>query len=212
MFVRRRMILQLTALVDLLFIVMFLQYVELQDASGRRVRAEAERRRLAEAARLDANKLKDSALAHTSAMSQRLQDLEAQNQKLQDKLQEANKKLAVATVEQQSEEKRAAEDLKAIGSVVQQVIGIPPDALTGALRQASQAEREKLLARMDELKHQPPAKLVQHLRQTAELKKYCEIWQVHIYSDNSVSLSVTDGATGERFFPRSADEVANRLV
>src|SRR5947209_1555601 len=113
---RRRMMLQLTALVDLLFIVMFLQYIELQEVS--------------------------------------------------------NKRLAVAAVEQQSEEKRQAEDLKAIGGVVHQMIGIPPEALTGALRQAPEAEREKLLTRLDELKRQPPAKLVQHLRETAELKKY----------------------------------------
>lgn len=212
MFPRRRMILQLTALVDLLFIVMFLQYIELQESSNRRLRSEAERRQLAEAARVDANRLKESALAHTSAMTQRLQDLQTQNQTLQDKLDEVNKKLAVAAVEQQSEERRQAEELKSIGNVVHQMIGIPPDALAGALRQAPDAEREKLLSRLEELKRQPPAKLVQHLRETAELKKYSEIWQAHIYSDNSISINLTGEGAGDRFFPRTADEVANRLV
>jgi len=49
---RRRMMLQLTSLVDLLFIVMFLQYMELQDASGQQLAAESARRKLAETARV----------------------------------------------------------------------------------------------------------------------------------------------------------------
>ena len=66
MLVRRRMILQLTSLVDLLFIVMFLQYMELRDTSERQVRAESSRRRVAETARVDAVRLKESALANTA--------------------------------------------------------------------------------------------------------------------------------------------------
>ena len=88
--------LQLTSLVDLLFIVMFLQYMELQDASAQQLSAESARRKLAETARVDANRLKESALANTEDMTRRLQSLESENKSLQDMLTEAKKKIAPA--------------------------------------------------------------------------------------------------------------------
>ena len=212
MLVRRRMILQLTSLVDLLFIVMFLQYMELRDTTSRQVRAETARRRVAETAQGDADRLKESALANTSAMIRRLQSLQSQNEALSDKLTEAQKQLAVAAIEQQTEEKRAAAELQSIAGVVKEMLGVPPDAITSVLSKAPETERLKLQERLESLKKQPPAQLVQHLRETADLKKYCEIWEVYIHSDNSVSMKIATNDAGERIFVRSADEFANRLV
>jgi len=211
---RRRMMLQLTSLVDLLFIVMFLQYMELQDASAQQVAAESARAKLAETARLDATRLKESALANTEDMNRRLQVLESENKSLQDKLTDANTRLAVTQVEQQAEEKRAAADMRAIGAAVKDMIGIPPDALLAAIGPAPDAERVKLRERFDELRGKSPGQLVQHLRETSELKKYSEVWEVHIASDNSVSLKIgpAERQTNERLFVRSADEFANRVV
>ena len=48
---RRRMVFQLTALLDLLLVVLFAQYLETQEASSRAVQVEAARRREAEADR-----------------------------------------------------------------------------------------------------------------------------------------------------------------
>jgi hypothetical protein len=206
--------LQLTSLVDLLFIVMFLQYMELQDASAQQLAAESARRKLAETARTDANRLKESALANTEDMTRRLQSLEADNKALQDKLTETNKRLAVTAVEQQAEERRAAADLKAIGAVVKDMINIPPDALLAAIGPAPDAERAKLRERFEDLRGKAPGQLVRHLRETSELKKYSEVWEVHIASDNSVSLKIgpADRQAAERLFVRSADEFANRVV
>ena len=211
---RRRMMLQLTSLVDLLFIVMFLQYMELQDASAQQVAAESARRKLAETARGDANRLKESALANTADMTRRLQSLEAENKSLQDKLTDANKRIAVTAVEQQAEERRAAADLKAIGAVVKDMIGISPDALLAAIGPAPEPERAKLRQRLENLRGKTPGQLVHHLRETSELKKYSEVWEVHIASDNSVSLKIgpAERQTNERLFVRSADEFANRVV
>ena len=211
---RRRMMLQLTSLVDLLFIVMFLQYMELQDASAQQIAAESARRKLAETARVDANRLKESALANTADMTRRLQSLETENKALQDKLTEANKRIAVTAVEQQAEERRAAADMKAIGAVVKDMIGIPPDALLAAIGHAPEPERTKLRERFDELRGKTPGQLVQHLRETSELKKYSEVWEVHIASDNSVTLKIgpAERQTTDRLFVRSADEFANRIV
>jgi hypothetical protein len=208
------MMLQLTSLVDLLFIVMFLQYMELQDASAQQVAAESARAKLAETARLDATRLKESALANTEDMNRRLQVLESENKSLQDKLTEASKRLAVAQVEQQSEEKRAAADMRAIGAAVKDMIGIPPDALTAAVGRASPQERQKLRQSFEELRDKSPGQLVRHLRETSELRKYSEVWEVHINSDNSVTLKIgpqTDQPP-QQVFVRSADEFANRVV
>lgn len=212
MVVRRRMILQLTSLVDLLFIVMFLQYMELQDATSRQVRAESSRRVHAETARKDADRLKNSALANTADMTQRLADLQSENRQLQDQLKEAEKKAAVATVGPRPDQQRPSADLKAIAAAVKDILGIAPDALTAAISSAPQAEQAKLRQRIEELRNKPPAQIIKHLRETAELKKYCEIWEVHVNSDESVMLKIAGEDAGDRFFIRSADEFANRLV
>jgi hypothetical protein len=210
--VRRRMIMQLTSLVDLLFIVMFLQYMELRDAAQRQLHAEATRRRIAETAQGDADRLKVSALANTADMTRRIADLAAQNQALQERLTAASKRLAVAAVEQQESEKRAAADLRAVAGVVKEMLGIPPESLVSVISGAPEAERVKLRQRLEELKGEPPGRLVEHLRETAELKKYCEIWEVRIHADNSVSVKIGANDADARFFVRSPEECANRLV
>jgi hypothetical protein len=212
---RRRMMLQLTSLVDLLFIVMFLQYMELQDASAQQLAAESARRKLAETARVDANRLKESALANTEDMTRRLQSLESENKALQDRLTEANKRIAVTQVEQQAQERRAAADMRAIGAAVKDMIGIAPEAVVAAIGPAPEGERVKLRQRFEDLKGKAPGELVRHLRETSELKKYSEIWEVHIASDNSVSLKIgpeREGQLPQQLFVRSADEFANRVV
>ena len=212
---RRRMMLQLTSLVDLLFIVMFLQYMELQDASAQQLAAESARRELAETARVDATRLKESALANTEDMTRRLQSLESENKALQERLTEANKRMAVTAVEQQAQERRAAADLRAIGAAVKDMIGIAPEAVLAAIGPAPEAERVKMRQRFEELREKAPGELVRHLRETSELKKYSEVWEVHIASDNSVSLKIgpdREGQTPQQLFVRNADEFANRVV
>ena len=210
------MMLQLTALVDLLFIIMFLQYMELQDASAQQLATESARRQLAETARVDATRLRESALARTDDMIRRLQTLETENKSLQDKLTDANKRVAVAQVEQQAEEKRAAADMRAIASAVKDMMGIAPESLTAAIGPAPEPERQKLRQRFEELRDKSPGQLVRHLRETSELKKYSEVWEVHIASDNSVTLKIGPGDDADhppqRLFVRSADEFANRVV
>jgi hypothetical protein len=206
---------QLTALVDLLFVVMFLQYMELQDASVQQLAAESARRKLAETARVDANRLKESALANTEDMTRRLQSLEAENKALQDRLTEANKRVAVSAVEQQAAEQRAAADMRAIGEAVKDMIGIAPEAVVAAIGPAPEAERVKLRQRFEELRDKRAGNLVRHLRETSELKKYSEVWEVHIASDNSVSLKIgpdREGRAAQQMFVRNADEFANRVV
>ena len=219
MVVRRRMILQLTSLVDLLFVVMFLQYMELRDTSDRQLRAEEGRRVVAETARQDATQLKDSLQRHAEAMQHELQSALSETQSLQQQLDDLNRKLATTDADRRQEQEKGYRDLQAIAGVVQDMLGVPPDALKSVLSGATEAERVKLRQRMEEMKNDPPGRIVQHLRETAELKKYCEFWEVHIYADNSVSLKIAPEANdanaapdGGRLFVRSPDEFANRVV
>jgi len=219
MVVHRRMILQLTSLVDLLFIVMFLQYMELRDTSDRQLRAEAGRLHFAETARLDATQLKDNLQRHAEATEHELQAELSENQALEQKLEELNRQLATTDADRRQEQQKTYRDLQAIAGVVQEMLGVPPDALKSVLSGATEAERVKLRQRMEEMKNEPPGRIVQHLRETAELKKYCEFWEAHIYADNSVGLKISpepgdanNGADNGRLFVRSADEFANRVV
>ena len=56
---RRRMILQLTSLLDLLLIIVFVQYLEMQQISARAIAHEAARRKQAEAAQVEAASERD---------------------------------------------------------------------------------------------------------------------------------------------------------
>jgi len=56
---RRRMILQLTSLLDLLLIIVFVQYLEMQEISARAIAHETTRARLAEAAQNQAQQQRD---------------------------------------------------------------------------------------------------------------------------------------------------------
>lgn len=217
MVVRRRMIMQLTSLVDLLFIVMFLQYMELRDSSDRQLRAEAGRRHVAETAQMDATQLKDNLQHRAEAMQHELQSALSENQSLQEKLDALNRKLAATDADRRTEQEKSFRDLQAIAGVVNEMLGVPPEALKAVLSGATEAERVKLRQHMEDMRNEPPGRLVQHLRETAELKKYCEFWEVHIYADNTVSLKIAPeapdaAADGGRSFVRSADEFANRVV
>src|SRR3954471_20275239 len=79
---RRRFTLQLTPLLDLLFIVLYAQYIDLQDATRREVAQETERRHQAESHEEQAAKRRTDALQQLSDLNQKVEQFEIEKRRL----------------------------------------------------------------------------------------------------------------------------------
>src|SRR5687768_10660547 len=79
---RRRFTLQLAPLLDLLFIVLYAQYIDLQEATKREIGQETQRRQQAEQAKNDAAKLRTDALTHVSELTQKIEQFEIEKRRL----------------------------------------------------------------------------------------------------------------------------------
>ena len=223
---RRRMVFQLTALLDLLLVVLFAQYMETQEVTRRAIRSEASRRakeaslriaaekltRVTEAERQESEKLKKSALADRSQLTDQIEKLTADNQRLQSSLTRAQAKLGEEHEGRVEDQKRSAEELAQISEIFRERLNIDPKTLNAYLDGASPGERDKFLEEMQRLKGARSASVVQYLRATVEFKKMCNLWEIHIFDDNSVRLRFDGKDYGKRIFPGSSNDFANQFI
>jgi hypothetical protein len=223
---RRRMVFQLTALLDLLLVVLFAQYIETQEVTRRAIRSEAARRakeaslriqaeqltKVTEAERQESEKLKRLALADRSQLTDQIEKLTSENQRLQSSLTRAQAKLGQEHEGRVEDQKRAAEELAQIGELFRERLNIDPKTLNGYLDSASPGERDKFLEEMQRLKGARSASVVQYLRATVEFKKMCNLWEIHIFDDNSVRLRFDGKEYGKRIYPVSANDFANQFI
>ena len=86
---RRRFTLQLTPLLDLVLLVLYAQYIDLERAARREVGREATLRQEAEFAQSEAAKLRSDALTQLSTLYRRVEELELDKQQLTRQLETA---------------------------------------------------------------------------------------------------------------------------
>jgi hypothetical protein len=205
---RRRLVVQLAALVDLLFVVMFLQFSETQRAAV-----------LADTSRANALKLKEQMLLDQDKLLEDRDGLQRRVEELQRKLHTAQEQAVKARTEAQAE-------IQEIGKAAQAVLaGMDPKQLMAQMEGASQEQRAKILAALKEARGAPgnpaqaAAHVVQTLRRSAELRKRCDVWEVHLYADGTVRVRAPDldGASGDTpgertFVPRDANDFTTRFM
>lgn len=216
---RRRMVFQLTALLDLLLVVLFAQYMETQQASARAVRAESMRRAReaglrvqAEQSRQESEKQRQLAVAAKSTLAEELEKLKDQNRQLQASLSDARQRLGEEQTGRVEDQKRSAEQLARIGEIFHQRLNIDPKTLNAYLEGASSADREKLLQEVQKLHGARTATVVQYLRATVEFKKVSSLWEIHIFDDNSIRIRFDGKDFGSRFYVGSAADFASRMI
>jgi hypothetical protein len=185
---RRRLVIQLAALVDLLFVVMFLQYTE-------QTRSAAEESAKLQKAAGDAEGLKKMVVADQDNLRKNRDDLQAENEELKKRLAKETRKSA--DVEKQLQE---------IGQAATELIkGVDPKALTETLRGAPAGEVDAILAAMNDTKGKNAAQIVQMLRKTAELKNWTDIWEVHLFDDSRVRVR-GPGVRDKEFTPSDEND------
>ena len=206
---RRRMVVQLASLVDLLFVILFLQYMQLRVASYRQAVAERELRTRAEEKEKSATAVKERAMARVD----RQVLLQDENRRLQDELVALKKKFAELREKNKDvdawlieEAKHADAERQDLAKAVQGMLGVD---IGSALANASPRDVETLTRQFKELEKASPSAIVQHLRKTVEMQKLCSIWEVHVNEDGTVRLRFGDEPL--TFRPKNADDCAQQI-
>ena len=209
---RRRFTLQLTPLLDLLFIVLYAQYIDLQDATRREIARETERRQQAEVAGREAAKLRTDALTRVSDLTQKLEQADVEKRRLTRELELAHAETQKEGQAREELEKLAARDRQAIGQLVQNVLRINQDVIYDALQGAPAVDRSRLRASFEEMKNKSAAAVIHHLRATEELKKRADLWEVYIGDDNSVRVTLVGDVVAENVQVVAPDQLTNSLA
>lgn len=209
---RRKFTLQLAPLLDLLFIVLFAQYIDLQEATRREIAQETQRRHDAELSQLEAGKLRTDALSQLAELNQKVEQFEIEKRRL-------GRELELARAETQKEgqaredlEKLAAKDRAAIGQLVQGVLRINQESILEAIAGAPTGDRQRLRASFEEMSTKSAAAVIHHLRATEELKKRADLWEVYIGDDNSVRVTIVGEVMAEHLQAISPDQLANAVA
>lgn len=209
---RRRFTLQLAPLLDLLFIVLYAQYIDLQEATKREIAQEITRRHDAERAEHEAAKLRTDALSQLADLNQKLEHFEIEKRRLTRELELARAETAKEGQAREDLEKLAARDRVAIGQLVQNVLRVNQDAILEAIQAAPGPDRQKLRAEFEEMSNKSAGALIHHLRATEELKKRADLWEVYIGDDNNVRVTLVGDVVAENLQVQSPDQLANTVA
>lgn len=212
MITRRRITLQLVPLLDLLFIVLFAQYIDLQDATRTEIASAEQQRQQVEAERIEAARLRDDALNRLEELNRQSEQWDIERRRLTRELELAREEGAQEGQAREEMERIAARDRQAIGAIVKDVLNVSDNVIQDMLRTAGPIERQRLQSSFEQMKAQSAAGIVHHLRATEELKKRADLWEVYIGDDNALRVTLVDQVVAQSLQVRSADQVANELA
>lgn len=190
----RRLTFQLTPLLDLLLIVIFAQYLDIETTTRKETVALATTRDLL-SAQLDA------ALSQLIELRQRMQELQAEVDLSSNRAQEADRY-------------RIQRDL--VGELVGEMFRIPESQLNQLLQQRLAAgpgptanDVAQLKQRLQALSGNSPERVIEHLLTFGEMRKRIDLWELYLTDKGVLQLTVGD----KRFDLRgeTADEIATRL-
>ena len=209
---RRRFTLQLTPLLDLLFIVLYAQYIDLQQATQREIAQATAQRQQAQVAEREAAKLRTDALERLNDLTQKLEQADVEKRRLSRELELARAETAKEGEAREELEKLAAKDRAAIGQLVQNVLRINQDVIVDALQSAPAADRQRLRASFEQMQTASAAAVIHHLRATEELKKRADLWEVYIGDDNTVRVTLVGEVVGSNIQVSAPDQLTNTLA
>lgn len=217
---KRRSVIQLTPLLDLLIILVFALLLGLRQQG----RTEEDRTRsvvIEAVPELAAES--DPVSALVSQHRRDVRDLEQAREQARTQAKEQARKQNARQVIQQDTRKRLADELARsrqqqarIGDLVAELFRVPdelldkalaPDATGGTVR--SPAEASRLKREFRELASKRGREVVRHLLTFEEMRKRCDVWDLVIVADHRFELTV--GRTTRTFEARTAAEFDDRL-
>ena len=217
---RRRMVVQLASLVDLLFVILFLQYMQLRahvpspggrGASGRSHAGGARGQDARGKGEKSALAVKETAMAQVDKLVQ----LRDNNQRLNDEIKALNTASSRNSGREAwmptsgSSRRQNALPMRSgwgLAKVVQGMLGVD---IGPVHKNASQRNIVVMKKQWDDLEKASPDAILQHLRKTAEMQKLCSIWEVHVNEDGTVRLRFGDAPW--TFRPKNEDDFAQQI-
>lgn len=190
---RRRVTLQLTPLLDLLLIVIFAQYMEVQQAVDRQ-----------EAVTQSA--LEQKAAAEASQRTEQARFLSAESDL--EKIQRRNSELERRSIELSAALQQARDERDRIAKLAAELVHIPDERLRQAIS-GPPAELDRIRKSMAAMPAPQAANLAQQLLAIDELRKACDIWNIHI-DDNSV-IRLSHEGDSDSFRAESPAEFERRF-
>lgn len=192
----RRIALQITPLLDMLLVILFLQYLDSRQQQEATLATAAE-----------ANRERDRAAAQLVLTQSREHDLQAQL----DRAEEGLSKLAAEShvredraVQAEVALERAGAQQRVLGELLVELFQLPPADVAAVLDPArdpplaaSPAEVERLQARFRSFAENSPGAMIRHLLTYEEIRKRCDLWDLIIDSEGIATFST--GAAQLRF-------------
>ncbi len=202
----RRIALQIVPLVDTLLIVVFLQYLEAKQREVATVELATEARR------------------GQSLSVAELDDLRVERDRILRELQQAREEAAALALKQgefqqradraQTQLDRSLAQQRVLGELVVELFGIPQEEIEKVLDPAREPpvaptpeELERLRARFRQMAQQDPGRMIRHLLSYEEIRKRCDVWELHVDARNIATLDAGHGPVRIRVEPgRFEDE------
>lgn len=207
--VPRRLTFQLVSLFDLLMIVIFAQYLDVQEKT---------RNQLARAARevAAAESKADQAEEQKQAETEILASGEEIRRLLERGLQEKEEQYAAlkADLEQQLTERDDELDanrarMERLSALVAELFHLSPESLAGVLKSRSAEETARITEQLKRLASGSGGEAVKHLLTLAELEKRCDVWEIRIGDDNVALVSA--GERKQRIRPQTPQQFQAEL-
>jgi archaellum component FlaC len=197
----RPVILNLTPLLDLLLIVIFAQYLDLQSTSTEVVRE-------AKTSEQTTSKKLEETTARLRRVEADLRAAVAERDRLRSQMAEIDQEYVEQLKRRQEEIER---QLEAVVKVVQQQLGVTEQAVERTLSSNSPQELKKILDELRRLRNQSTPALVRHLFLSAEFRKRWDVWEFHVHDDGSLELSVEEEVLKKDWFPQTPGEIVREL-
>jgi hypothetical protein len=191
----RRLTFQLVSLFDLLIIIVFAQFFDLQDKS--RQEADAARRQSAAEERLLGNQ------GGLAAMLR--EDLDRLAKEQQAAQSQFDRQLAEA----REEVDRSRAELQKLARQTALYFELPEEQIKRLLEARDPEDAARLREQLKQLASAHGAQAVRHILTLAELEKRCDIWQIHIRDDGSFVFEF--GERTHRFRAESAEKFSAEL-
>lgn len=182
---RRKLSFQLTPLLDLLLIVIFAQFMEVQHTVKEEEVEVTRKIKAAEATRLET-------LAKLEVALQDVEQLQADRQRMQAAREQRESEI-------NEELLQSRQEIQELGEILSRLFQLPRETIERALAARTDAERAELRREIESMAGRRAAEMVKHLRTWRELLKRCDVWDIHLGDDNRVTLN----AAGKTFHFRA---------
>jgi hypothetical protein len=229
----KRGAIQLAALVDLLFVIVFLQFTELQISANQKGKIDNNKiEELEDQLGKEKDSIKnviaqrDEGQAKINGMEVTLKEIrellkktedkvdtlekkDGENAKKNDQLKKDNDKLKEDEKRTKERKEKAEKETKDAYEAVKKFISsIDPKVLEEVIKQDEKQDREKIMKALGDLAGQKASQVALELKKATEIRNRIDVFEVHIFDDDQIRVRRSD-APPKTFTATKSSEFSN---